>query len=430
MRAFWFWLIGFYLAFMPLYALGFMGMPRRLEHYNIAAWQPYLVVAALGALMILVGIGFLVVQFIVSVQERQQALDLSGDPWNGRTLEWLTSSPPAPYNFAVLPEVRDIDAFHDMKAGGVAYRRPERYHDITMPRNTSAGLMLGVLAGLLGFAMIWYIWWMAIASGLCMWAVIIARVYDDDAEYVLPASEIEEIESAALSGAGKLRPHADGGRGDLLQSTAAGKPDMTADAFVAAAGGNGDEPATPDVYEQRAFGFWLYLMSDAIIFSLLFATYAVMARNNAGGPTGNTLFSLPNAFAETMLLLFSSITFGLATLAMKSGEKERMLSWLLVTFLLGLGFVGLEIREFHGMVRAGAGPDRSGFLSAFFTLVGTHGLHVTFGLIWILIMTSQVIIKGLTIPVASRFLRLGLFWHFLDIIWIGIFSIVYLPGIL
>jgi cytochrome o ubiquinol oxidase subunit III len=205
---------------------------------------------------------------------------------------------------------------------------------------------------------------------------------------------------------------------------------MTADAFVAAAGTNGDEPAPPDVYEQRAFGFWLYLMSDAIIFSLLFATYAVMARNNAGGPTATTLFSLPNAFTETMLLLFSSITFGLATLAMKAGANERMLFWLLVTFLLGLGFVGLEIREFHGMVRAGAGPDRSGFLSAFFTLVGTHGLHVTFGLIWILIMTSQVIIKGLTVPVASRFLRLGLFWHFLDIIWIGIFSIVYLPGIL
>jgi cytochrome o ubiquinol oxidase subunit III len=205
---------------------------------------------------------------------------------------------------------------------------------------------------------------------------------------------------------------------------------MTADALVAAAGGNGDEPAAPDVYEQRAFGFWLYLMSDAIIFSLLFATYAVMARNNAGGPTANTLFSLPNAFAETMLLLFSSITFGMATLAMKAGERERMLAWLLVTFLLGLGFVGLEIREFHGMVRAGAGPDRSGFLSAFFTLVGTHGLHVTFGLIWILIMTSQVIIKGMTAPVTSRFVRLGLFWHFLDIIWIGIFSIVYLPGIL
>src|SRR5260370_40313661 len=102
--------MGFYLAFMPHYALGCMGMPRRLEHYNITAWQPYLVVAALGALLILVGIGFLVVQFVVSVQERQQALDLSGDPWNGRTLEWLTSSPPPPYNFALLPAARDIDA--------------------------------------------------------------------------------------------------------------------------------------------------------------------------------------------------------------------------------------------------------------------------------------------------------------------------------
>ena len=205
---------------------------------------------------------------------------------------------------------------------------------------------------------------------------------------------------------------------------------MTADAFVATAGPNGDEPATPDAYEQRAFGFWLYLMSDAIIFSLLFATYAVMARNNAGGPTGNTLFSLPNAFGETLLLLFSSITFGFATLAMKSGDKARMLSWLLVTFVLGLGFVGMEIREFRGLVQIGAGPDRSGFLSAFFTLVGTHGLHVSLGLIWIVIMASQVVVKGLTPPTTSRLFRLGLFWHFLDIIWVGIFSVVYLPGVL
>ena len=151
------------------------------------------------------------------------------------------------------------------------------------------------------------------------------------------------------------------------------------------------------MYEQRAFGFWLYLMSDAIIFSLLFATYVVMAPNTAGGPTGKTLFSLPNAFGETLLLLFSSITFGFATLAMKSDKEPAILAWLLVTFVLGLGFVGLEIREFYGLVQAGAGPDRSGFLSAFFTLVGTHGLHVSFGLIWILIMASQVVIKGLTV---------------------------------
>jgi cytochrome o ubiquinol oxidase subunit III len=203
---------------------------------------------------------------------------------------------------------------------------------------------------------------------------------------------------------------------------------MSADASAMAAGR--DESTTPEVYEQRAFGFWLYLMSDAIIFSLLFATYAVMAHRTAGGPTGNELFSLSRAFGETLLLLLSSITFGFATLALRSDRRAAALAWLIVTFVLGVGFVAMEIREFHGMVQVGAGPDRSGFLSAFFTLVGTHGLHVSFGLIWILIMASQVIVKGLTTPVVSRLLRLGLFWHFLDIVWVGIFSVVYLPGIL
>ena len=185
---------------------------------------------------------------------------------------------------------------------------------------------------------------------------------------------------------------------------------MTAGASVAAAGPPAHAPAESDVHEERAFGFWLYLMSDAIIFSLLFATYATMVHNTAGGPSGKTLFSLPNAFAETMLLLCSSITFGFASLAMKAGKTAGVLAWLIVTFALGLGFVG--------------------FLSAFFALVGTHGLHVSFGLVFILIMMSQVVIKGMTAPVASRFLRLGLFWHFLDIVWIGIFSVVYLPGVL
>jgi cytochrome o ubiquinol oxidase subunit 3 len=205
---------------------------------------------------------------------------------------------------------------------------------------------------------------------------------------------------------------------------------MTTPALAAGAAPSAREQSESEVYEQRAFGFWLYLMSDAIIFSLLFATYVVMAQNYAGGPTGKTLFNLKNAFGETMLLLFSSITFGFASLAMTSGQAARVLGWLVVTFLLGLGFVGLEIREFYGLVQVGAGPDRSGFLSAFFTLVGTHGLHVSFGLIWIVIMASQVMIKGLTPPVASRLFRLGLFWHFLDIIWVGIFSVVYLPGVL
>jgi cytochrome o ubiquinol oxidase subunit III len=185
-----------------------------------------------------------------------------------------------------------------------------------------------------------------------------------------------------------------------------------------------------DVHEQRALGFWFYLMGDAVIFGLLFMTYGIMVGNIAGGPSGKVLFSLNNAAIETALLLVSSTTFGFASLASRAGNRSAVLSWLLLTFVLGAGFIFLEIREFLGMIGAGAGPDRSGFLSAFFTLVGTHGTHVSVGLIWILIMSGQVFFKGLSVPVVSRLFRLGLFWHFLDIAWVGIFSVVYLPGLL
>jgi cytochrome o ubiquinol oxidase subunit 3 len=185
-----------------------------------------------------------------------------------------------------------------------------------------------------------------------------------------------------------------------------------------------DHAPESDIHEQRALGFWLYLMGDAVIFGLLFMTYGIMVGNTAGGPSGRTLFSLNNAALETVLLLVSSTTFGFASLASRAGSRSAVLSWLLLTFVF------LEIREFSGMIGAGAGPDRSGFLSAFFTLVGTHGTHVSVGLIWILIMSGQVLFKGLTVPVVSRLFRLGLFWHFLDIAWVGIFSVVYLPGLL
>jgi len=182
--------------------------------------------------------------------------------------------------------------------------------------------------------------------------------------------------------------------------------------------------------EEKALGFWLYLMTDAIVFALLFATYVVMLPGTAGGPTGRELFDLQRTFAETMLLLFSSATFGFATLAARDRKARTAILFLLLTFGLGSGFVAMELLEFRGMIALGAGPDRSGFLSAFFTLVGTHGLHVAVGLISILVMVGQIIVKGLTGPVGSRLFRLGLFWHFLDIVWIGIFSIVYLPGVL
>lgn len=182
--------------------------------------------------------------------------------------------------------------------------------------------------------------------------------------------------------------------------------------------------------QTKIFGFWVYLMSDAVIFALLFATYASMSRNYAGGPAGKELFDLSNVFYETLLLLLSTLTCGFAMLSLSKNRKQGVLSWLVCTFLLGLGFVLMEYNEFHSLISQGAGPDRSGFLSAFFTLVGTHGLHVGIGLIWSLVMMAQVIIKGLTVPIYSRLYRLSLFWHFLDLIWVSIFSIVYLWGVL
>jgi len=181
-----------------------------------------------------------------------------------------------------------------------------------------------------------------------------------------------------------------------------------------------------EVHEQRALGFWLYLMGDAIIFALLFMTYGIMVGNTAGGPTGKTLFSLNNAALETALLLVSSTTFGFASLSSRSGNRGAVLGWLAITFLLGAGFVFLEVREFLGMIRAGAGPDRSGFLSAFFTLVGTHGLHVTLGLGWLATMMAQVATLGFRPQIVRRLLCFTLFWHALDIVWIGVFTIVYL----
>jgi cytochrome o ubiquinol oxidase subunit 3 len=181
---------------------------------------------------------------------------------------------------------------------------------------------------------------------------------------------------------------------------------------------------------EKTYGFWLCLMSDAIIFALLFAIFVVMAHDTADGPAGHTLFRLPRIFAETMLLLASSATFGFASVAIAAGQRRRVVVWLGVTFLLGLGFVATEISELYSMAVANAGPSQSRYLSAFFTLVGTHGAHVGVGLIWIALLGCEVALRGLTPFVASRLYRLGLFWHFLVIVWINIFSFVYLPGLL
>ncbi|NDL64999.1 cytochrome o ubiquinol oxidase subunit III [Acerihabitans arboris] len=178
----------------------------------------------------------------------------------------------------------------------------------------------------------------------------------------------------------------------------------------------------------KVFGFWIYLMSDCILFATLFATYAVLVNSTAGGPAGKDIFELPFVLVETFCLLFSSITYGMAILAMNQGNKSRVNGWLGLTFLFGLAFIGMELYEFHHLIAEGNGPDRSGFLSGFFTLVATHGLHVTSGLIWMAVMMVQVAKRGLTATNQTRLMCLSLFWHFLDVIWICVFTVVYLMG--
>ncbi|MDB5535274.1 MAG: cytochrome o ubiquinol oxidase, subunit [Devosia sp.] len=181
--------------------------------------------------------------------------------------------------------------------------------------------------------------------------------------------------------------------------------------------------------EETVFGFWVFLMSDAVLFALLFATYASMTTRTAGGPSGHDLFELGGVFAETMALLFSTLTFGLASAALKARQQRQVLGWLALTGVLGLMFIGLEYQELSGLIAQGAGPQRSGFLSAFFVLLATHGVHVLAGVVWLAVMMVQICVFGLEAPVRLRLLRLGLFWHFLDIVWVAIFSIVYLAGI-
>jgi cytochrome o ubiquinol oxidase subunit 3 len=194
-----------------------------------------------------------------------------------------------------------------------------------------------------------------------------------------------------------------------------------------ARGRGGGGPAPKRIV--AAYGFWIFILSDIVMFSGLFAAYAVLARNTAGGPTGAELFNLRNVFIETMCLLLSSYTCGLGALSAERRQPARFLLFAVLTFALGAAFVLLEATEFARMVEGGAGPSRSAFLSSFFTLVGTHGAHVTGGLIWLVYLVAQVIAKGLRAPVLRRLLCWSLFWHALDIVWIGVLTLVYLMGV-
>ncbi|WP_433854052.1 cytochrome o ubiquinol oxidase subunit I [Stenotrophomonas nitritireducens] len=194
-RAFWCWFIGFYVAFMPLYVLGFMGVTRRLQSYPNADYQPYFVVAMIGAFIIGAGILCQVIQIVVSIRDRKKNVDLTGDPWDARTLEWETASPVQFYNFATLPKGEELDDFWERKQRGEAWPKPARYSDIHMPRNTGAGVVIGAFSLVFGFAMIWHIWWLAIIGLVGMIGAFIWRTFDKDVDYWVPAAEVERIEN-------------------------------------------------------------------------------------------------------------------------------------------------------------------------------------------------------------------------------------------
>lgn len=185
-----------------------------------------------------------------------------------------------------------------------------------------------------------------------------------------------------------------------------------------------------DSFSKTILGFWMYLMTDCLVFATLFATYAVLHKNTNGGPGAKELFHIPTAFIETMILLFSSITSGFALLAALKNKKFQVLGWLAVTFILGASFVFMELHEFHQLVEEGHSWTKSAFLSSFFTLVGTHGLHVTIGLLWMLVMMAQVFHFGVTTDTFRRLVCFNMFWHFLDLVWIFIFTFVYLLGVM
>jgi len=193
--AFWCWLVGFYLAFMPLYVVGLEGMTRRMQHYDVAAWRPWLLVAMVGALVILAGIVCQIVQLWVSIARREALRDVTGDPWHGRSLEWSTASPPPAFNFAILPEVHGEDAYWEIKRRPPAQSQSEpRYEPIETPRNSPTGIVCAFFATVMGFALIWHIWWLAIAGLVGAWATFVVFAWRDRTEDVIPAAEVARID--------------------------------------------------------------------------------------------------------------------------------------------------------------------------------------------------------------------------------------------
>jgi cytochrome o ubiquinol oxidase subunit I len=426
--AFWCWVAGFYVAFMPLYVLGLEGMTRRMQHYDVAEWHPWLIIAAGGTVVILAGIACQAAQLVVSIRNRAALRDTTGDPWDGRTLEWITASPPPAFNFAVMPNVTGEEAYWGLKQKAIEQRRltdlPD-YKPIELPRNSPTGFVTAFFAVVTGFALIWHIWWMAILGLVGAFATFVVFAWRDTAEYELPAKELAAIDAERRRARVAL---VEGRERGITPVKYSGPPVHDPHGLGARAEPHGGHQGPASKRITTGYGFWIFLLCDFVMFSGFYAAYAVLSHATAGGPTPQALFDLKIVALETAFLLLSSFACGMATLA----SNARSMMWTqgayLITGLLGIGFLVLELSEFWKMLLEGAGPERSAFLSAFFTLVGCHGLHVTAGLLWLGTMMAQFWAKGFTPAILRRGLCFALFWHALDIIWVGIFTNVYLLG--
>jgi cytochrome o ubiquinol oxidase subunit I len=421
--AFWFWVTGFYVAFMPLYVLGLEGMTRRMQHYDVAEWRPWLIVAAFGAVLILCGIGSQIMQLAVSIRGRAALRDRTGDPWDGRTLEWITASPPAAFNFAVLPDVTGEEAYWEVKQRAIARGRARpapQYQAIEMPHNTPTGFVTAFFAVVTGFAMIWHIWWLAGVGVAGAFATFVVFAWRDQAEYELPAEEVALADTLRR----EAREALYAGREPGIQAVQVPEKEEPA-----AIGIRDPRTGFPGPASRRiitGYGFWIFLLSDFVMFSAFYSAYAVFVQATAGGPRPIDLFDKRTVAIETACLLISSFACGMASVA----TYVRNMLWTQVAYvatgLFGLAFLAIEVSEFARMITEGAGPQRSAFLSSFFALVGCHGLHVTVGLLWLGTMMAQFFTKGFRPSILRRGLCFSLFWHALDIIWIGIFTNVYL----
>ena len=247
----------------------------------------------------------------------------------------------------------------------------------------------------MGFAIVWHIWWLAAASLVFIIICIITRLTDEHTEYTVTAAEIAKLEAKR-----KVR-----------EISHIALPSQV---------GNHDN--------KTNLGFWVYLMTDTILFATLFATYAVLKNSTNGGPSGHDIFDMPYTLVETFLLLLSSFTCGLAVIALQRRRMAWVGTLLGITFALGLAFVTLELTEFTHLVAEGNGWQRNAFLSSFFTLVGTHGLHISFGLLWLGVLGVRLVRNGFTSSTTRQLTLFSLFWHFLDVVWVFIFTIVYLMG--